>query len=1006
MRAAAAASAEAPAKDEKGAPKEKPKDKADAGPALKVKVSISENEDFTRISLSPSVPTTYEFVETPDQKGVLIVNFGRYGLVDLSDLREKTPRYVYDIQISSALRDTLQLKIAFPESSRQRAFLIASRGIIDVFAPTKAEELSKETRKARREALRSELSEQQQEKISIAASQETKDGAAAEAAKAVPQKQVDLRPAKEDATRAAEAKQQQQRIQNAPVNANIRENTITFSSTESFNMAAFERLGYLWAVIDRADMAIPPVVEGPQKDMFENPERIALDGGLAYRFKLPDGVYVQPQGGGFIWKLVVSGRPQALTSAPIRKNFVRDGDSTVSLGIKNARNLLKVSDPTVGDDFAVVTVPKAETRIFQNASFVDIDVIPAFIGAVLVPKSDGIRIEADDDKVTIRRIGGLNVGPAVAVFKAQPTTRGVQAETKVEQGPQSMFNFAKWGDEKGGTFDARKKDLEIQISESGGQRRRTLLLNKAELLVSHDMAHEALGYLELAEVADTQITTLPEYKAVKGVAQVASWRYGEALKNFSNPVLQSMGEVKFWQALAHGGLGAYDKAYADLPGDLNFLKAYPPELRNTSLLQLAEIALQNKDSDLLKSITEQLAVDMAVLSGAQKAGLSYYKGRLAMMSGLPGDVKVHLAAAVANGDLYYATRAELALVNEQLRNKEITPEQSLPRLERIRFAWRGDDLELDINKRLGEMYIANGEEQKGMNILRGAAEMAQTRTARNEIINTMSEAFKSLFLKDEGEPLKPLEALGVYEEFKELLPAGDDGDAIIGTIADKLVSVDLLSRAVSLLEERMGPNLAADKRPRWALKAAAISLLNRKPADAIRLLDKVPASQYEAAGLGKRAGLIRARALADLKRTREAMAILDELDGNDPEIIGLKADTGWRGQQWGYAATAFNQLLAQDDIQDGKALTTDQARMILNTAIALNLSGDTAGLETLRTRYDAVMRSSPLYKSFQIVTRPIRAAVISDRDTLMSHVFEVDMFGKSLGDISTIKAGE
>lgn len=982
----------------------KPKVESDPG-AFRIKLGVSENEDFTRLSFSPSALTTFEFVEPENEKGVLIVNIGRNGIADLAAIRDAKPRFIYDVEISSALRDTLQLKIAFPESSRVRYFQISTRGIVDIFAPEKADELSPAARAAGAQKLKAELSAIQQEKIAAAASTEAKKEAIDKAAAApVEAPHIDLRPATDEKVTQAQAAAA---VASSPVNSAVGDNVITFSSTESFNLAAFERLGYLWVVIDRPDMPIPPVIEGPQKALLDNPDRIPIDGGTAYRFRLPQGVYVQPQGGGFIWKLAISGKPSAMASAAIRKNYVREGESSLSLTIKNARNLLKVSDPIVGDDFAVVTVPRADNRLYQAASFVDVDVIPAYVGAVLVPKSDGLRIEAGDDEVTVRRVGGLNVGPAVATYKPPAGTPSTAATpARIEDIPQSMFSLARWVDPTKGDLDERKRQMEIEITESGGQRKRTLLLNKAEFMVARNMPHEALGYLELAEDADDQLAQLPEYQAIKAVAQTQSWRYDDALKTLKSPVLQNISEARFWKALAEAGKSEYDKAYADLPKDLNFLKAYPAQMRSDILLTLSEIALQNNDAVLLKSAIEQMKLDSDVLTKAQQAGLSYYRGRQAMMNGLPGDVKVHLQKAVDSGDLFYGTRAEYALINEQLRNKEITPADALPRLERIRFAWRGDALELDINRTLGETYIAAGEEEKGMNILRGAAEMAPNRTARAPIVKTMSEAFKTLFMKQTGDDatLKPLEALKVYEEFKELLPTGEDGDVIISTIADKLVSVDLLSRAVALLDERMTQNLAPAKRPRWALKAAAISLMNRKPAEALRLLSKVPAASFDAAELGQRYGLVKARALADLKRTKEAIALLDTLDGTDPEIIRLKADTGWRGQQWAYAAAALNQLLALEKIADGTALTTDQARMILNAAIAANLSGSTPDLDALRDKYDAVMRSSPLYKSFQVVTRPIRTAVLSDRDTIMSHVFEVDMFGKSLSDISNLSA--
>ena len=48
-----------------------------------------------------------------------------------------------------------------------------------------------------------------------------------------------------------------------------------------------------------------------------------------------------------------------------------------------------------------------------------------------------------------------------------------------------------------------------------------------------------------------------------------------------------------------------------------------------------------------------------------------------------------------------------------------------------------------------------------------------------------------------------MEAISVYDEFKELTPVGREGNLIIDLLADKLMEIDLMSRAVSVLQDKM-----------------------------------------------------------------------------------------------------------------------------------------------------------------------------------------------------------
>lgn len=991
-------------------------------PPVKMQVDVQEREGFTRIVFLPDYAVNMEAEEenTREYKGVSI-GFSRHGYAELEPTRAQKMKYIYDVQVVSRLGEGLEIKAIIPKSSKYRFFTIQKRGILDVFKPEDASEIASDTFAAKKAIFRDELEEakmssgQEEGHEEEDAHEDDKHLAKPAPLKKAPKPEVNL--GKQQAAPATT--EILERAENLPVNTQLGETEITISSTENFGMAIFQRMGYLWAVADNEDMRLPPVVKGDNKDLIGRGEKIEVTGATAYRFKLPEDAYVQPQGGGFIWKIKISGEPYTLPSASIRKEFSRDGDSKLKLTLKNAQNLLRVTDPLIGDDFAVVTVPRAADRLFKSASFIDVDILPAYSGAVLIPKSDGIRIEATSSEVTVSRKDGLNIGPAVLTYKRQKqvatgapvTGRHELAKTEVEQGKKSLFGFDKWNSEKTAPFMSELQKKRLELSNIPNGRKRGALMQMSEFLIAHAMPYEAVGYLDMVEddikASDIDPAQVPEFKALDAVALIGARRYDEALRNLNIPALKNMEEMDFWRALALAGLDRIDEAYEALPDELNFLKSYPLEFRNRLLLDLCELAMKAGDANLLQSLTNQLQLQEGSLDNAKKAGLNFYKGRLAMMNGLPGDVKTMLGRAIDSNDLYYATRAELDLIKEQLRNEEITPLQALPRLERIRFAWRGDEIEAEINRMLGETYIENGEEQKGLNILRAASSLMKEKEDREKLSNTMVSAFETIYLDEEkAAKLKPLEAFGIYEEFSELLPSGHNGDKIIMTIVDKLASVELYTRALSLMDEHMDDALSSAKKPLWALKAAALSLLDRKPADALQYLSSLPEERFTGnPETVKRYNILKARALADLKRTDEAMTLLDSMEEDD-DVLRLKADTAWDAARWDYAANAFNTLLGNTAIDAAEGIDAGTAQLILNTAIAHNLAGNTEELAAVREQYSLAMRSSPLSKSFQVVTRPVREAVLSDRQTIMSHVFEADLFDKSLTDMSAFDAND
>ena len=96
--------------------------------------------------------------------------------------------------------------------------------------------------------------------------------------------------------------------------------------------------------------------------------------------------------------------------------------------------------------------------------------------------------------------------------------------------------------------------------------------------------------------------------------------------------------------------------------------------------------------------------------------------------------------------------------------------------------------------------------------------------------------FDSLFLAGKGDALPPIEALGLFYDFRELTPIGRRGDEMIRRLADRLVAVDLLDQAAELLQHQVDHRLQGAARAQVATRLAVIYLMNHKPDRALATL--------------------------------------------------------------------------------------------------------------------------------------------------------------------------
>src|SRR5262249_24809758 len=150
--------------------------------------------------------------------------------------------------------------------------------------------------------------------------------------------------------------------------------------------------------------------------------------------------------------------------------------------------------------------------------------------------------------------------------------------------------------------------------------------------------------------------------------------------------------------------------------------------------------------------------------------------------------------------------------------------------------WRGDDLDVRALEMMARLYSDVGRYGEALAAVRTANRLDPNSDLSRRGQDMASALFSDIFLDHKGDKLSPIDALGLFYEYRELTPIGRRGDEMIRRLADRLVAVDLLDQASELLQYQVDHRLEGAARAQVAARLAMIYLMNRKPDRALAAL--------------------------------------------------------------------------------------------------------------------------------------------------------------------------
>lgn len=765
--------------------------------------------------------------------------------------------------------------------------------------------------------------------------------------------------------------------------------SMRFGWSENVPAAVFTRAGYLWAVFDQKVSLDVSRLKSESLQIISLPQQIDSDKGTVFRAKLVDGVSASVWRDGNTW--VVDLVPQQ-SRPDVALQFVTQQTSpqgprvfVLAEGIGNA---IIVRDPEVGDRLFIVPILPLSRGVDGNQTFAQFNLLKSIQGIVIQPLIDEleVRVMPDGVAVTASSFKGLEVSDPSKVVT--PKTLSVRSADGLPGGlePGRIFNLASWRQgAKPHEFLDFKQRIQHEISQATSIARSGPRLSLAQFYFAKGLSAETMGLLRTISSADEDLSRRPDVIALRGASQFILGRFAEAEKELDNGLLNGFSEAELWRGASNAAQGKWTAAIehfaraGEIPGD------YPRNFSTQLALWAAEAAIRAEDYRGAGVFLDTIAEGKP--TAGEQARLNYLRGRVLYASNDITTALNYWRRLIEASDRWARVRAQRSLIEHDLQSNAITRTEAIEKLEQLRFAWRGDQLEFNLLRRLGELYLEEKDFVSGLSALRQAVTYFPNNVEARVVSKRMINEFSSIYTDGTADSMTPLTALSMYDQFRELTPVGRRGDRIIQRLADRLVEVDLLDRASILLDRQVKFRLRGKQKAIVGSKLALIRLLDRQPRMALDALNESVSPGLDS-GLALERKRLRSRGVFELGDSESALKLIKNDDSRKADL--LRADIYWRTQDWERSALIYQRLIG-DTGKDGRRLSDLSATLIVNWVVSLSMNGQKDKLNEARQTYAAMMDSTRYREAFRLITNKT-AEDLQDFRTLTERFQEIGRF--------------
>jgi tetratricopeptide (TPR) repeat protein len=757
---------------------------------------------------------------------------------------------------------------------------------------------------------------------------------------------------------------------------------IEFPFAAATPAAVFQRADALWLVFDTPTQIDLTAIQadndnGVREVLFER----AKDGAATIRFKLTRPRMSSIVGDGPTWTVTIADTMTASTKPlTVARSIVGKNRASLAIPFDDPRAIHDVTDPDIGDRLLIVTALGPARGFLKAQDFVELRALPSTHGVVVQPLADDITAELGADKVSISRPAGLSL--SATALGQQPLATNFRAYT---------FDTQLWGYDRDAPFNARQAELIRLAAAAPVSKRRHARLNLARFYLAKDMAPEAKAVLDVA-LSDQHSDDVTG-SVLTAVADVMLDRPEEALKVLAKPQVGNQQDAPVWRAIALARQGKWADAQKIFKTISAAIAALPIELQRMAMKEALRSAIEVRDFNSATRVVNE--IETVGVTPDLEPTINVLVGRLYEGLGRNEDALSSYRAAATSGNRRAAAQGRLREIALTFATGGMGRKDVINDLETLTTVWRGDETETEGLKLLAHLYTEDSRYRDAFHVMRTALLAHPNSDLTRKIQDEAAVTFESLFLGGKGEALPPIEALGLFYDFRELTPIGRRGDEMIRRLADRLVSVDLLDQAAELLQHQVDHRLQGAARAQVATRLAVVYLLNRKPDRALATLQKTRAADLSN-DLRDQRLLIEARAMSNLGRHEVALELITNI--NSREAMRLRSDVLWAARRWRDAGEQI-ELLYGNRWREFAPLNDTERSDILRAAICYALSEESIGVARLREKYEAKFSEGADRRAFEVVTAPIGASGSEFQD-IAKKVASVDTLDAFLRDLS------
>jgi tetratricopeptide (TPR) repeat protein len=962
-----------------------------------VGVRVGTHENYSRVVFDWTRNVQYQV----DQKsGTATIRFARPERVDIDRLKRRLPPRILTVKYQTNPADST-VELGISSGSRVRHFRSGTKIVVDILGgsavqaatPTPTPEPKPEPAKAAKADGPKTLVPPAAKKPPVNIAAEPKSNAKPVTIKTLPKKPET----------SASKNLTVLKVNFAPLEGGAR---ISFSWLEPTAAAIFSRAGHIWAVFDRsAKLQMTPPSASLSEVIFLA-EQIDIENLTVFRFRVAPKLVPVARRQGHRWAIELRSNiinPPRLVSIDRKGDIEKDGSVVLSGAVAN--KLTQVPDPEVGDIIQVAPILTPGVGIPHERDFVQFKLLQSAQGVAIVAKVDDLKIATKRKGLEISAAGGLAISQGRRRVKNLLNRNAKKGDGKGDEGPAArLFQFAAWKGDQKASFEKRKQALQLGLSKVPKGRRNKARWPLARFYFAHQYMADATGVMSQILTHDPAIIEDPSFKALRGAARLWLGRTQDAEVDLMVPSLDGDPEISIWRSALFAQKHEWKRAYDEYLDAGGIPAKYDQNVRVWLTMQATEAALRANDIETVNKLLIALNKEEN-LRPLQATQIMLLRGKgFEAVDDIDSAIQ-NYQEVIAAGVRPTEARANFARINAGLKNRELTLLDAIAEMERLRFSWRGDDFEFELLRRLGDLYMDNGDYRNALNVYRLAVTYFPKLPDSKVVSQEMNDVFKRLFLDGEADALSSISALALYYDFRELTPVGKIGDEMIRQLANRLVSVDLLTRAAGLLEHQVKFRLKSVEKSRVGLRLAVIYMLHRRFDKAMSTM-KITRWRNLPPELLMERRQIEARILSNLEKPEDALLALVGDASKEANLI--RVDLYWQMRRWQDMIQTLAEILG-NAWNGPRALTREERSYVMKMAVAMALDGNETGLDQLRHDYANKMTDTKDAEGFDLITQKIDprttefrkvAGAIAQIDTLESFMsrYRERLYGGKIGE--------